>query len=186
MLDIIQNIDSAILLFIQDHIRCPALTWLMIAVSRFGDEGYGWIALGIILLFFKKTRAGGIGELAGLIGNHVACNMILKKLFMRTRPYLVIDALSILVDAETSTSFPSGHTASAFVCAYMLRRCLGRKFGIPAYIIAFLTLLSRMYVGVHYPTDVICGAVLGTVVGMGIYRLYSWILGKIAKKKAEN
>lgn len=186
MLDLIQDIDSSILLFIQNNIRCPALTWLMVIISRFGDDGIGWIALGLLLLFFKKTRSGGIGELSGLIANHVVCNMMIKKLFMRTRPYLVLQELNILVAAETSTSFPSGHTASAFVCAYMLQRCLGKKFGIPAYIIALLTVLSRMYVGVHYPTDVICGALLGTVVGMGVYRIFTLVLGKIANKKAEN
>lgn len=170
MLDVIQSLDAAILLFVQDNIRCPALDVVMKAASRLGDAGLLWIVTGVLLLIFAKTRRGGAGMLASLAVEFVICDLIIKKIVLRPRPYLGISQLQLLVAPEISTSFPSGHSASSFACAYLLTRAFGKN-GAWAYIPAAVIALSRVYVGVHYPSDVAAGIVLGTLVGVAMYAL---------------
>lgn len=89
-------------------------------------------------------------------------NVILKNIVARTRPYDVIPGLVSLVGAQKDYTFPSGHTGSSFASAVVLCRMLPKRYGIPAVVLACLIGLSRLYVGVHYPTDVIAGAMIGT------------------------
>ena len=103
--------------------------------------------------------------IAGLAAESASCQFALKRLVGRTRPYEREKKIQLLVPKESSYSFPSGHSASGFTCAYLLTRLFGKK-GALAYIPASLIALSRIYVGVHYVSDVICGMVLGTIVGM--------------------
>lgn len=168
MLSAIQGLDEAILLFVQDNIRTPALTAVMRLFSLLGDMGIMWIALGLALLAFARTRRRGAAMLGALAAEYVICDLVIKKLVLRPRPYLVIAPLELLVAPESSTSFPSGHSASSFVCAYMLARMFGRK-GTWAYLPAALIALSRIYVGVHYPSDVVTGVLLGTLIGAAAY-----------------
>lgn len=166
----IQALDEAILLFVQSNLRTPALTLVMRLFSRIGDAGIGWIALGILLLIFARTRRRGAVMLGALCTEYVLCDLVIKKLVLRPRPYLVIQQLELLVAQESSTSFPSGHSASSFACAYMLTRLFGKK-GAWAYLPATLIALSRIYVGVHYPSDVAAGVLFGTLVGVVMYPL---------------
>lgn len=168
MLSAIQGLDEAILLFVQDNIRTPALTAVMRLFSLLGDMGIMWIVLGLALLAFARTRRRGAAMLGALAAEYVICDLVIKKLVLRPRPYLVIAQLELLVAPEGSTSFPSGHSASSFVCAYMLARMFGRK-GAWAYLPAALIALSRVYVGVHYPSDVVTGVLLGTMIGAAAY-----------------
>ena len=184
MLNAILSIDREILVFVHDNLRSPALTPLMVFFSRLGDMGLFWIAAGLLLLVFRRTRRGGAGMLGALAVEFTVCDLVLKKIFLRTRPYLVLTQLQLLVPPETSASFPSGHSASSFVCAYMLTRAFGKK-GALAYIPACIIALSRIYVSVHYPSDVLCGAALGTAVGAVCWPLYRSLLEKIDKKRAE-
>jgi undecaprenyl-diphosphatase len=179
MFDWISGADEAILLFVQENLRTPALTAVMKTVSRLGDAGIVWIVLGILLLFFAKTRRGGGYMLASLAVEYALCDLVIKKLVLRPRPYLVIQALELLVKQESSTSFPSGHSASSFVCAYILTRCFGKK-GAWSYVLATFIALSRIYVGVHYPSDVVAGVLLGTVIGVVMYALLRRFLPKKA------
>ena len=174
MLETIQALDSAMLLQIQDTVRTGFLSMLLVPVSRAGDMGAFWIALCVLLLVIRRTRRGGALTFCGLAVEYAVCDLVLKRLILRPRPYLVVQGLVCLVPPESSTSFPSGHAASSFVCAWLLTCCFGKK-GALAYIPATLIAISRVYVGVHYPSDVLAGMVLGTLVGAAVraaVRLY--------------
>lgn len=171
----LQTSDIALLLQIQDVVRNDLLSALLIPVSRAGDMGICWITLCVFLLVFSRTRRGGAITLCGLAVEYVVCDLVLKRLIMRPRPYLVVQGLVCLVPPESSTSFPSGHSASSFVCAYLLTRCFGNK-GSAAYILASLIALSRVYVGVHYFSDVLAGMVLGTVLGAAVWAVADYLV----------
>ena len=168
MLETIQALDSALLLQVQDTVRTGFLSALLVPVSRAGDMGIFWIALCVLLLVLRRTRRGGALTLCGLAVEFAVCDLVLKRLVLRPRPYLVVQGLVCLVPPESSTSFPSGHAASSFVCAYLLTRIFGKK-GALAYIPAALIAVSRVYVGVHYISDVLAGMALGTLVGTAVW-----------------
>lgn len=182
MFTAIQALDEAILLFVQENIRTPALTVIMYLLSRLGDAGLVWIALGLALAAFARTRRRGAAMLITLASEYVICDLVIKKLVLRPRPYLLISQLELLVAQESSTSFPSGHSASSFACAYMLARLFGKK-GAWAYLPASLIALSRIYVGVHYPSDVIAGILLGTVIGVVFHLLLRRFAGSAKGEK---
>lgn len=98
---------------------------------------------------------------AALLGTLIINNIILKNLVARTRPYEVIEGLTYLVKKPTDLSFPSGHAGCAFAAACIMFRRLPRKYGVPALILAILISFSRLYVGVHYPSDVLFGVISG-------------------------
>lgn len=168
MLEAIQALDSALLLQIQESVRTSFLSALLVPVSRAGDMGLFWISLCVLLLLFRRTRWGGALTLYGLAVEFAVCDLVLKRLVLRPRPYLVIQGLACLVPPESSASFPSGHAASSFACACLLTCSFGKK-GALAYVPALLIALSRVYVGVHYPSDVLAGMVLGTLVGVTVW-----------------
>ena len=103
-------------------------------------------------------------------------NLLLKNLVARTRPYEVIDGLQLLVSRAVDLSFPSGHAASSFAAAVVMAKLLPKRYGIAALILAGLIAFSRLYVGIHYPTDVLFGAVSGCLIG--------WLVAKFYGEKA--
>ena len=104
-----------------------------------------------------------------LLGSLLVNNMILKNLVARTRPYEAVDGLQRLIEAQRDLSFPSGHTGSSFAAAVIIYLTCPKKIGIPAMILAVLIALSRLYVGVHYPTDVLAAVVTGTGIAILTY-----------------
>ena len=168
MLETIQALDSALVLQVQDAVRTPFLNAVLVPVSRAGDLGIFWNSVCVLLLLRRKTRRGAVVTLCGSATEYVVCEQVLKRIFLRPRPYLVLEGLVCLVPPESSTCFPSGHAASSFVCAYLLMRSFG-KWGALAYIPASLIALSRVYVGVHYLSDVLAGMALGTLVGAAVW-----------------
>ncbi len=173
----ITNIDLSVLRFMES-IHNPITDFIFSAITFLGDEGYIWIGIGIILLFFPKHRKTGIAVLIGLIVFHIICNTGLKNIIARPRPYtLVPEFLNSMPDIHVPSSYsmPSGHTMSAFVCATILARNYA-KMKYPLYTLAFLMGLSRIYLLVHYPTDVIVGAVLGILLGIAIDKAKDKIL----------
>lgn len=161
----IMNIDGNILLFIQENIRTPILTPLLIAITTLGNGGIIWVICSMALLVPKKTRRIGVMSIMALLMSLLINNMILKNLVARTRPYDMVEGLVPLIGKPRDYSFPSGHTGSSFASAWVLYRQLPGKFGIPALVLAGLIGLSRLYVGVHYPTDVLFGVLGGIVSG---------------------
>ncbi|MBQ2841586.1 MAG: phosphatase PAP2 family protein [Clostridia bacterium] len=241
-MEAILNFDLAIFEFFKDFVRMDWLTPIMKIITMSGDEGILFIVLGVIMLFFKKTRKVGLVCLGSLLVMTLLNNELIKPIMERPRPY----NLTILPEAaqkafteygreydwiglfgkvdwtidrfpgfaekwnagyewpaivdymsSKSLSFPSGHTSSAFTFAMAITMVLKKKrVAIPAFIFAFLMGMSRVYVGVHYPTDVIVGAFVGilyAVIGYFIFaKLYDVVypkieeaIGKMKAKKAK-
>ncbi len=182
--------EGQFLLWIQEHVRVPALTPFMKAVTTMGNKGLVWIILTLILLIIKRTRMAGICCMLALLIMVVCNNLIIKNLVNRTRPYNVIEELEIIVEEPDDSSFPSGHTAAGFATSMALilglpmvmDRKKGRLLGILAMIFAALIGYSRLYVGVHFPTDVLGGAILGVLYGIAGYYLGKKLIGVIERK----
>ena len=164
-MNILLELDGQILLFIQEHIRCGALDGAMRLVTTLGNAGAIWIVTAIALLCFRRTRRFGLACGLALLLGFAVTNLALKHIIHRIRPYDVISSLNILVKPERSFSFPSGHATASFAAAWALFRLAPKKVGVPALLLAILIALSRLYVGVHYPTDVLAGAAIGILSG---------------------
>ena len=170
--------------WIQNCVRTPFGDTVMPILSSFSNNGEIWIALGVILLFFKKTRKIGIIVLLALLIDWVACNKIIKPLFARPRPYVVNPAAKVLVERPKSFSFPSGHTAVSFSGAMALVFGKAKKWlWIPGVVFASVIAFSRLYVYVHYPTDILAGIALGTLLGFAASRIVNAAEKLIQKRK---
>lgn len=161
----IQQFDFAILDWIQANLRCEFLDFLMPLVTMYAEHGIFLIGIGVILLFFRSRRICGAAVLTGLTGGLLIGNLGLKNLIARARPCWINTDVSMLVSVPTDYSFPSGHTLHCFIAATILMY-YDRRLGIPALMMAVLVGFSRMYLYVHFPTDVLAGAALG--IGIGI------------------
>ena len=136
----------------------------MTAVTGLGDGGWIWISLTVLLLLFPGTRKTGMAMALSLVLELLLCNVILKPLVARVRPFDVNTAIQLLVAPPSDDSFPSGHTAASFAAASALYFSKSRLW-IPAAVLAVLIGFSRLYLYVHYPTDVLAGALLGILMG---------------------
>lgn len=178
----IRQLDEGILLYLQNNIRTKKKNNFFTAVTRLGDMGLIWILISMVLLSRKKSRkTGGICLLA--IGiSVIVTEGILKHLCRRRRPFKRIDSLVTLVKQPKDYSFPSGHTTSSFAMAGLLYRLMPKMAGIPALVLADLIGVSRMYIGVHYPTDVFFGMLCG--LGISGLSIKTWEWGeKLWKRK---
>jgi Membrane-associated phospholipid phosphatase len=157
--------DGAILLWIQEYIRNPMLTPIMKVITALGDAGIFWILVAILCLCIKKTRKAGATIVLALLFSLIVNNGILKNAVARIRPYEVVDGLQCLVGRAVDFSFPSGHSGSSFAAATVIAYLFPKKYGVPAVILAALIAFSRLYVGIHYPTDVLVGILDGILLG---------------------
>ena len=156
--------DFYILDLIRENIAGGALDSVMIAVSSLGNAGLIWIAITAVLLCVKKYRRVGMIMAAALIIDLVLCNAVLKALIARPRPFSVRPWIDIIISPPSDFSFPSGHTAASFAAAsalFFARSKLRWPLGVLAVLIAF----SRLYLYVHYPTDVLGGVAVGILCG---------------------
>ena len=183
MLEALLNIDGGLLLLIQDYVRNPLLDKIMIFITTLGNGGMIWIAATILLLIPKKTRKVGIISGVALLGSEIVNNNLIKELVQRPRPYVTFSDLQILIPTPSEFSFPSGHASGSFAAASVFYSNLPKKFGVPAVILAGLIGLSRLYVGVHYPTDVIAGMIVGILLSYGAELLVNFIAKRLKKKK---
>ena len=157
-------LDWGILHWIQTYLACPALDAIMPHLTLLGDIGFIWILTGVVLLCTKKHRRTGILLLLGLLCGALAGNVVLKNLVARPRPCWLDESVQLLIATPKDFSFPSGHTLSSTIGATILTRA-DRRFGYAAIPLAVLLAFSRLYLYVHFPSDVFAGAVLGLVIG---------------------
>lgn len=160
-----ENFDLPILDWIAANLYCPFLDAVMPIITALGNGGVFWIAAALVLMFLPKYRKAGFSMGAALLMGLLICNLILKPLVARIRPYdYQLEHFGVVIDLLIATphdfSFPSGHTIASFEAATALL-IHDRKLGIPAMTIAVLVAFSRLYLYVHYPTDVIASVILG-------------------------
>jgi len=155
--------EANIVFWIQENLRVSFFNPLVKAITTLGNGGAFWIVVAVLLLAFRKTRKAGLCCALALVLDLIVVNITLKPLFDRIRPYDLLNSIAPLIPPVHDASFPSGHSAASFAGAWAFYRSMGKKWGRPLMILAALIALSRLYVGVHYPTDVICGAITGTV-----------------------
>ena len=165
-----QAAGLAILDWIQLHLRCGVLDWLMPLVSGLSGHGEVWILLAAVLLLTRRQRVYGLSAACALLLDLIACNMILKPLIGRVRPFAFRPDLPLLIPPPGDASFPSGHTAAAFAVVFALRTA-GSPLWHPALVLALATAFSRLYLYVHWPGDVLGGMALGAAVGWAGARL---------------
>jgi len=178
MIEYLLELDAKLLLIIQS-LRLPILNEIVMFFTSLNNGGIIVIAIILLFLLVKKLRFIGMMMAVSLILEAVLNNLILKNLIGRTRPYEMIDGLMLLCKEATDFSFPSGHTGSAFAIAGVIWLLLPKKYGITAIVLSILMGLSRLYVGIHYPTDVVVGVFLGIFT--------SWLTVKIIfKEKCRN
>lgn len=173
--------EERFLLFLQESVRNPILDRVMQFVTSLGDAGFLAIIVCIVLLCIRKYRKAGAAASLSLILDFIVVNLVLKNLVARTRPYDMLEELLLITKRPSDLSFPSGHAGACFAVASVLFLCLPRRFGIPAMVVAVLISFSRLYVGAHYPTDVLGGMVIGCITGWIAY----WLLWKKQKDKQE-
>ena len=163
------NIELSILDWIQT-LHTPFLGKIMVFITRLGDAGIIWIMLSIVLLLIPKTRKSGAVMVVALVVDVLLCNIVLKNLVARTRPYDVNTGVHLLVAKLHDYSFPSGHTAASFASVTALYLAGEKKLWKFALVLACLIAISRLYLYVHYPTDVLGGILFGVISGYLGYR----------------
>ncbi len=165
------DFEFLILDFIKEYIKNPFLDFLMPKITALGNGGLIWIVASLALLAIQKYRKSGIALSVGLLACLVIGNLILKPLVGRVRPYEFVEGIKLLISTPTDFSFPSGHTLSSTVAAAVLTMA-DKRFGYFAIPLAVLIAFSRLYLYVHFLTDVLGGAVIGAVISIAIYFIF--------------
>ena len=174
MSEVLQNLDSTLLLAVQ-NLRIDALNPLVEGFTRLGNAGLLWIVLSLAMLCWKPTRKAGVLALVSMLLGLLCTNVILKHLVGRPRPWLDIAQLVPLIAEPDPNSFPSGHTCAAFAAGMIWVRALPQRWmRVLSAVLAVCMGLSRLYVGVHYPSDVLAGALVGS--------FCAWMAWKLGEK----
>lgn len=155
------------ILYALQEIHNPILDKIMLFVTSLGDDGILWLAIGVVCLFLKKHRKMGMQLLLSMLCTFILGNLILKNVFARPRPCDIDTAVTLLLSRPHGHSFPSGHSINSMVAAVALF-LNNKKIGIPAVIIASLIGFSRLYLFVHFPTDVLGGFAIAILVAIAV------------------
>ena len=181
-----EHFDLPVLEWIAGNLYCGFLDAVMPVITLLGDAGIFWIAAAVVMLFFPKYRKIGLSMGVALIMGLLVCNVTLKPLVGRIRPYDYQlehfgKQIQLLIATPHDFSFPSGHTLASFeaATAILIRN---KKLGIPAMILACLIAFSRMYLYVHYPTDVLFSVALG----IGFAYLGTFLVDKVYPRFVKN
>ncbi len=165
-----ESFDLPVLDWIAEYLHCAALDRIMPLITALGDAGLFWILVAAAMLFHPKYRKTGLCISAALIMGVLLCNLTLKPLVARIRPYEYQllhfgKTIPLLIAAPGDFSFPSGHTIASFEAAVVIF-CRHRRAGIATLLLAGMIAFSRLYLYVHYPTDVLASIVLGTAIAL--------------------
>ena len=155
------------ILYTLQELRTPLVDGLMVFITSLGDHGWFWILMGVLLFSFPRTRILGGCMLISIAAGFLLGNVMLKNIAARQRPCWLDPSVELLVAVPKDFSFPSGHSLVSFegaVCIFLFNR----NWGIPALMLAVLTAFSRLYLFVHFPTDVLAGIVMGTVIAWSV------------------
>ena len=198
-MDSFTQFDGNLLIGIQHALNADWLTPVMKFITLFGEAGIFWILMCLSLIIFRKTRRLGIICAFSLLLTFICCNLVLKPLVDRVRPWVTFQMVNAMLPPPGDASFPSGHSANSmgpawgmFIATMPVKtaagrsydevRCLGwkgkgaspvtmHKWSIAAVVLALLVGLSRLYLGMHYPSDVVCGLLLGMIAATVVYKI---------------
>ena len=179
-----EKMELLILDWVQEHLRCDFLDAVLPVITRVCDHGEIWIVLAACLLLWRKKRQSGLAVSGALVLDLVSCNLIIKPLVGRIRPFAVNPGISLLVEPPLDASFPSGHTAASFAAVFALM-AMKDPLWKPSMVLAVIIAFSRLYLYVHWPSDVLGGILLGVAVGWGGARIAQKLTRTIEKKRAE-
>lgn len=157
------ELDDRILIYVQKKLRRPALNIWMKRISYLGNGGFIWLAAALLLLFSGEYRHIGFAVVLAQIVGVISTNLFIKNLVARKRPFDRLSCIIPLIKKPSDWSFPSGHTTSSISASILLISALPLFVGIPALILGLAIAFSRMYVGVHYLSDIAGGALMGIV-----------------------
>ena len=186
----LNEFELNILLFIRDNVRMDWLTPIVQVITHLADKGAIAIAFTLILLAIKKYRRTGVACALSLALDFVVVNLLIKNVVARIRPYdlavangVIQEIKDLLITTDPKDwSFPSGHTGSVFAVAAVMAAWMPKRWGIPAILLSILIALSRLYVGVHYPTDVLAGMIIGLLTAAVARRVIKAVWPKKKKK----
>lgn len=168
--------EATILLALQS-LRLPVLTQLAALVSAFGNYAFIWVVIGILLIVFAHRNDVGITVIFTVILAGIIVGFILQPMFAHVRPYDAgIGVSAVMGVSRTGYSFPSFHAATSFAAATVIAMIAGRRWGSWAFVGAVLISLSRVYLGVEWPIDIVVGAVVGVLVGVVSAWVYNQFL----------
>lgn len=170
------------ILYALQEIHNPVLDQIMLFITSLGDDGWFWLAIGTVCLAFKKHRKMGLQLLLSMLCTFIIGNLVIKNLVARPRPCDIDAAVNLLISRPHGHSFPSGHSINSMVAAVALF-LNNKKIGIPALIIATLIGFSRLYLFVHFPTDVLAGFAIAILVAIGVDWAFCQVQIKMAQKK---
>ena len=159
------------------QMRTPVGDVWMVFISRLGNAGMIWILFTCLLLMIPRTRRWGAALAVALCLDAIICNILLKPMVCRIRPCDVNQTVQLIIARPADYSFPSGHTASSFAAVAALYFAGAKKWWKITLPLAILMAFSRMYLYVHYPTDVLGGLIIGLLCG--------WIADMIIQKVME-
>jgi undecaprenyl-diphosphatase len=154
----------------------------MQGISFLANVGWILIICAIIFLFFPKTRKIGLAVACALIFSLIICNVTIKPIIARIRPYDLREGIELIIARPTDFSFPSGHTSISFAGAIPMLM-YNKKIGIPALLLAIIIAFSRLYLYVHFPTDVLGGMIVGSICGVLGYFTSKFIYKRFIKKE---
>ncbi len=168
--------EFQILNYIQMNFKGDFWDKIMPWISHLGN-GILYAVIALACLFIVKARPFGKSLTGFLILGLIACAGILKPIVGRIRPYDLNTTVDIIVKAEHDYSFPSGHTFYSFGFATIVYM-YNRKLGVLAYLFAAAVACSRLYLYVHFPTDIICGAIFGILIAVASYHIVEMLFDK--------
>lgn len=172
MPEFINNLDFSALYWVQEHLRCGFLDGFSAFLSVAFNGGVAWFVIIAVMLFFKKTRVAGAMMMVSILLTFLVGELALKNIIGRVRPCNQDLSVILAVERPSAFSFPSGHTGSSFAAATALFLC-NKKWGVTALFFAIIIGLSRIYLFVHFPTDVLAGAVLGSLCALTVWFVFS-------------
>ncbi|GHV25446.1 phosphatase PAP2 family protein [Clostridia bacterium] len=166
------NKELELMRFIYENLRAPWLDNTMIFFSEIAELAMVWYLAGMVLLCLKKYRKHGIALIISVSIAFLCGEFIIKNIICRVRPCFLVEGIKLIYNIPKSYSFPSGHASTSFTAAMVLLKT-NKKSGIFAFIVATLIGISRVYLFVHFPTDVLAGVILGILIAQITTRIFS-------------